>query len=72
MKVMSVSFQQDLALASLASGCSTCIVVNIGEYDCQAMCVAQGRPLLQTFKCKFTKSIKTILKKLTYFDINFI
>lgn len=49
-QVISVSVQPDLFLASLSSGISTGIILSVGERESQAICIAQGRPLLHTFR----------------------
>lgn len=49
-KVNSVSMQPDLYMAVVASGCRSGIVINIGETECEALCIAEGRPLINSFQ----------------------
>lgn len=49
-QVQSVSMQPDLYLGLLGIGSETGLVLNMGEYECQCMCFAYGKPLIQTLK----------------------
>jgi len=49
MQIQAVCFQSDMLMPLLATGCSSGIVVDVGSEECRALCIAHGRPLLNTF-----------------------
>jgi len=49
MQVQMVSFQPDMMMSMLSTGCSSGIVLDISSSECRALAIAHGRPLLSTF-----------------------
>lgn len=49
-QVHSVTFQPNLYLGMLGSGCSSAVVLNIGNNETHCICFAMGRPLIQTLR----------------------
>lgn len=53
MQVAEVTMQPDIFLAILATPRSSGLIVSIGERECRALAIYEGRPLLHTLRSKF-------------------